>query len=170
MTPLLRALVSAAALSLVATAGLAAPAPKVSIATLAQLSTPLPSPYDPTANAKADVAAARAKARAAHKLLLIDLGGNWCGDCRVLAGIMRLPEVAAFVDAHYVVVAVDVGHMNRNLDIPAHYGAKHLDGVPSLLVVDAHDRLLDAGHIAALADARHMTPQGLADWLARWTD
>jgi hypothetical protein len=170
MTPAMRALALAAALSLVATAGLAAPAPKVSIATLAQLSTPLPSPYDPAADAKADVAAARARARAAHKLLLIDLGGAWCGDCRVLAGIMRLPEVAAFVDAHYVVVAVDVGRMNRNLDIPARYGARRLDGVPSLLVVDAHDHLLDAGHIAALADARHMTPQGLADWLARWTD
>jgi thiol-disulfide isomerase/thioredoxin len=149
---------------------LAAPAPKVSIASLAYLSTPLPNPYDPGANAKADVAAAAARARAAHKLLLIDLGGAWCGDCRVLAGVMRLPEVAAFVDAHYVVVAVDVGRMNRNLDIPARYGVKHLDGVPALLVVDNRGQLRDAGHVAALADARHMTPQGLADWLARWTD
>jgi thiol-disulfide isomerase/thioredoxin len=170
MTPLMRTLAIAAALSLGATAGLAAPAPKVSITTLAQLSTPLPSPYDPTADAKADVAAARARARAAHKLLLIDLGGNWCGDCRVLAGVLRLPEVAAFVDAHYVVVVVDVGHMDRNLDIPARYGVSKLEGVPSLLVIDTHNRLKDAGHIAALADARHMTPQGLADWLARWTD
>jgi thiol-disulfide isomerase/thioredoxin len=110
-----------------------------------------------------------AKARASHRLLLIDLGGNWCGDCRVLAGVLRLPEVAAFVNAHYVVVNVDVGHMDRNLDIPARYGLTKLEGVPSLLVVDAHGHLKDAGHVAALADARHMTPQGLADWLARWT-
>jgi thiol-disulfide isomerase/thioredoxin len=148
---------------------LAAPAPKVSIATLQALPTPLPSPYNPAADARSDVAAAAAKARAAHKLLLIDLGGNWCGDCRVLAGIMRLPEVAAFVNAHYVVVIVDVGHMNRNLEIPARYGIRKLDGVPSLLVVDTNGHLRDAGHVAALADARHMTPQGLADWLASWT-
>jgi len=166
-----RTILAALAAALV-TAGpaLAAPAPKVSIASLAQLQTPLPSPYDPTADAKADVAAALAKARASHKLLLIDLGGNWCGDCRVLAGVMRLPEVAAFVDAHYVVVTVDVGRMNRNLDIPARYGVPKLDGVPSLLVVDRRGHLKDAGHVDALADARHMTPQGLADWLARWTD
>jgi thiol-disulfide isomerase/thioredoxin len=149
---------------------LGAPAPKVSIASLAQLPTPLPMPYEASADAKADVAAAFAKARASHKLLLIDLGGNWCADCRILAAIMRLPEVAAFVNAHYEVVVVDVGHEDRNLDIPARYGVKRLEGVPSLLVVDAHDRLKDAGHVAALADARHMTPQGLADWLARWTD
>lgn len=157
------------ALTLAAPA-LAAPAPQVSIASLAQLQTPLPLPYDPTRDARADVAAAKARARAEHKLLLVDLGGNWCGDCRVLAGILRLPEVAAFVDRNYVVVNVDVGRMNRNLDIPGRYGIKHLDGVPSLLVVDSHDKLRDAGHIAALADARSMTPQALADWLARWTN
>jgi thiol-disulfide isomerase/thioredoxin len=158
------------ALAACASAALAAPAPKVSITTLAQLPTPLPVPYDPTADAKADVAAALAKARASHKLLLIDLGGNWCGDCRVLAGIMRLPEVAAFVNAHYVVTTVDVGRIDRNLDIPAHYGVSKVEGVPSLLVVDARGHLKDAGHTAALADARSMTPQALADWLARWTD
>ena len=166
----MRGLVVAGMLVALSAAGaVAAPAPKVSIASLKDLPTPLPSPYDPAADAKADVAAAAAKARAAHKLLLIDLGGNWCGDCRVLAGIMRLPEIAAFVNAHYVVVVVDVGHMNRNLEIPARYGVGKLDGVPSLLVVDARGRLKDAGHVAALADARHMTPQGLADWLASWT-
>ena len=165
-----RALALAAALAALAGGAVAAPAPHVSVATLAQLQTPLPLPYDPTADAKADVARAEARAKASNRLLLIDLGGNWCGDCRVLAGIMRLPEVAAFVNAHYVVVAVDVGRMDRNLDIPARWGARKLDGVPSLLVVDSRGKLRDAGHIAALADARSMTPQALADWLARWTD
>jgi thiol-disulfide isomerase/thioredoxin len=148
----------------------AAPAPRVGITSLAQLPTPLPNPYDPTADAKADVAAARAKAKSSGKLLLIDLGGAWCGDCRILAGVMAQPEIAAFIQAHYVVVAVDVGRENRNLDIPARYGVKSMEGVPSLLIVDSHGRLINAGHVAALADARSMTPQALADWLARWTD
>jgi thiol:disulfide interchange protein len=163
-------LLLAGALALAAGSALAAPAPHVSIASLSQLSTPLPLPYDPTADAKADVAAAEAKARAEHKLLLIDLGGNWCPDCRILAGVMRLPEVAAFVSAHYVVLTVDVGRMDRNLDIPARWGVKKVEGVPSVLVIDPHGKLKDAGHVAALADARSMTPQALADWLARWTD
>lgn len=148
---------------------LAAPAPQVLIASLGQLPTPLPLPYDAGADAKAQVAAAAARARAEGKLLLIDLGGNWCADCRILAGIMRLPEVAAFIDAHYVPVMVDVGRMDRNLDIPRRYGVERLAGVPNLLVVDRAGRLVDAGHTAALADARSMTPQALADWLARWT-
>jgi thiol-disulfide isomerase/thioredoxin len=156
----------------VAGSGSAAPAPHVSIASFAQLSTPLPYPYDEAGNANAAVAAAKAQALAHHKLLIIDLGGNWCGDCRVLAGTMNLPELKAFDEAHYVQVAVDVGRFDKNLQIPAHYGiTQRLEGVPSLLIVDPRtDRLLDAGHTAALADARHMTPQALADWLAQWTN
>ena len=156
--------------ALIAAVAEAAPAPKVSIASFAQLKTPLPYPYDEHANADRAVAAAKARALKTHKLLLIDLGGNWCGDCRVLAGTVELPEVKAFVDAHYAVALVDVGHFDRNLQVPARYGiTKRLEGVPSLLIVDPRtNRLIDRGHVAALADARHMTPQALADWLAQW--
>jgi len=148
----------------------AAPAPKVGIDSFAQLPTPLPYPYDEQASADRTVAAAKARALARHKLLLIDLGGNWCGDCRVLAGTMALPAVKAFVDAHYEVALVDVGRFDKNLQVPARYGIHtRLQGVPSLLVVDPRTgRLLDAGHVAALADARSMSPQALADWLAQW--
>ena len=160
-----------AAILLAAGPAAAAAAPRVSISDFAQLKTPLPYPYDEGADASAQVAAAAARAKARHKLLLIDLGGNWCPDCRILAGTMELPEVRAFVRAHYEVVTVDVGRFDRNMQIPAHYGiTRRLDGVPSVLVVDpVRDRLLNAGHVSALSDARHMTPQALADWLARWT-
>jgi thiol-disulfide isomerase/thioredoxin len=146
-------------------------APKVGIDSFAQLQTPLPYPYDEAANADAQVAKARARAKASGKLLLIDLGGNWCGDCRILTATMERPELKAFVERHYQVVLVDVGRFDKNLQIPARYGiTERLEGVPALLVVDPRtDKLLDGGHVSALADARYMTPQALADWLAQWT-
>lgn len=156
-----------------AAAHAAVPAPKVSITDYAQLKTPLPYPYDEAASAEATdaaVAKAKAKAKASGKLLLIDLGGNWCGDCRVLAGTLDLPEMKRFVDKHYVEVIVDVGRFNKNLQVPAHYGiTERLEGVPSLLLVDPKtDKLLNAGNVSHLADARHMTPQSLADYLAQY--
>jgi len=166
------------ALVVVATFGLASPAlaakaPQVtSISTLAELQTPLPYPYDEKADANKTVDAALAKAKAEHKLAFIDLGGNWCGDCRVLAAFMELPEIRAFIDAHYVVAVVDVGRFNNNLQIPARWSAVDAmknGGVPAILVVDpVTNKLIDAGHIAALEDARHMDPQGIADWIAQW--
>ena len=150
----------------------AAPAPKVSIADYAQLKTPLPYPYDEKADASAAVDRALARAKANHKLVLIDLGGNWCGDCRILAATMDLPEMKAFLNRHYEVVSVDVGRFDRNLQVPARYGiTERLEGVPALLVVDPRTgkQLVGRAQVAALADARHMTPQALADWLAQWT-
>jgi thiol-disulfide isomerase/thioredoxin len=162
-----------AALTLSLAPAEAAPSPKItSIATLADLPTPLPYPYDENANADAVVNAAFVKAHDEHKLALIDLGGNWCGDCRVLAALMAEPDFKAFLDAHYVVVSVDVGRFNKNLQIPGRWNATDEmknGGVPAILVVDPKtNKLADAGHTAALEDARHMDPQGIMNWLAQW--
>lgn len=159
-----------AAVSVATSLAAAIPAPRVPIASFEQLPRPLPLPYDEQANAVAAVNKARARAIAGHRLLLIDLGGNWCADCRILGGVMALPPVAAWMARHFELVTVDVGRFDKNLAVPARYGiTQRLEGVPSLLVVDPrHDRLLNAGRTAALADARSMTPQGLADYLAGW--
>jgi len=167
-----RLIAAAAMLALSVPIAAAAPAPRVRAQSFEQLAQPLPLPYDEAANADAAVARARTQARAQHKRLLIDLGGNWCLDCRILAGTMELPDVAAWVRQHYVVVTVDTGRFDKNLQIPAHYGIRErMKGVPSLLIVDPRtDRLVNAGNTAALADARSMNPQGLADYLARYAN
>ncbi|WP_271299332.1 thioredoxin family protein [Sphingomonas sp. CV7422] len=145
-------------------------APRLTQTSFEQLKQPLPLPYDASADATAAVAAAKARALRGRKKLLIDLGGNWCLDCRLLAGVMELPAMRGFVARHYEVVTVDIGRFDKNLAIPAHYGIKgRLAGVPALLVVDPKtDRLVNAGRETALADARSLSPQGLADWLAQW--
>jgi hypothetical protein len=166
------ALFAAAAFAAAAAAPLPAAAlqgPKVTTVTsLDQLAVP-DHPYDENADADADVNAAFARARTERKLVLIDLGGNWCVDCIILSGILSLPEVNAFVDAHYVTVYVDVGRFNRNLQIPARFGiTKRLHGVPAVLIATPDGGLVDQGHIEALDDARAMTPQAISDWLAQW--
>ena len=161
-------LASLAALALLPAAA-PVPAPRIGVASLERLPQPLPLPYH-AGSAKAAVAAAKARALKGHKRLLIDLGGNWCLDCRLLAGVMELPQMRPFVARHFEVVTVDVGRFDQNLDIPAHYGIKdRLKGVPAVLIVDPRtDKLLNAGRETALADARSLTPQALADWLAGW--
>ncbi|HWU27124.1 MAG TPA: thioredoxin family protein [Rhizomicrobium sp.] len=160
------------ALCLAAAASLpawAASAPKVSVDSVDALSVP-DRPFDETANADKAIDAAFAQASHERKRVLIDLGGNWCADCRILSAVMALPEMRSFLNAHYVVVKVDVGRFDRNLQVPARFGiTERLEGVPSILIATPDGKLVDQGHIAALDDARAMTPQAIADWLASWT-
>lgn len=135
----------------------------------ARLPDPLPTPYQPAADARADLDRALARARSTGKRVLIELGGNWCADCRVVAGVLAIPEAKRFMDEHYVVVTVDVGRMDRNLDIPGRFGVT-LAGVPTLLVLDGEGRLLNAATSAELTSARDMKPQAILDYFARWSD
>jgi hypothetical protein len=157
---------------LVAAPAFAVPAPKVALDSIANLPVVERNPYDEAATpAQADAAvkAAFVRAHKSHKEVLIDLGGNWCGDCVVLSNIMQLPELKPFIAAHYEVVTVDTGRNNKNLQIPGRFGVDLAGGVPAVLIVKPDGKtLVNAGHISALEDARHMTPQGIADWLAQW--
>jgi hypothetical protein len=170
----MKSLLSAFAASLLLSAPSSAIAPPTvtSISTLAQLQTPLPFPYDEKSDADKTVDEALAKAKAEHKRAFIDLGGNWCSDCRVLTGVMGLPELKNFIDTHYVVAIVDVGRFNRNLQIPARWGmvdALKEGGAPAVLIVDpATNTVVNVGHTGALENSRHMTPQAIADWIAKW--
>ena len=147
----------------------AATAPKIGITSLSEIEVP-DAPFAVGANADADVDAAFARARKDHKRVLIDLGANWCGDCRILAGVMELPELRAFLDKHFEIVSVDVGRFDTNLQIPARFGfTTRLEGVPAIIVATPDGRIVNPGRVSAIEDARHMTPQALADWLAQWT-
>ncbi len=161
--------VGAMSISCMAAPRRATPAPHLAETSFAALAQPLPYPYNEGADASRDIDAALIRAKATHKLLLIDMGGNWCGDCRVLAGTMALPDLAPFVARHFEVVPVDVGRFSKNMAVARRFGAPRPAGVPALLIVDpVTGALLDQGHTEALADARAMSPQALADWLAQW--
>jgi hypothetical protein len=164
------ALAGLLAVTLALPAGAATPGPRMPIRSFEQLQQPLPLPYDESANADRAVSAAMARARKSGKLLLIDLGGNWCLDCRLLAGTMATQPLRSWLAAHYEIVLVDVGHFDKNLQVPRRFGlGDKLKGVPAVLVVDPRTgKLVNKGHVTALADARSLSPQSLADWLADW--
>jgi thiol-disulfide isomerase/thioredoxin len=124
-------------------------------------------PYDQSADAQTAVAAAITRAAATHKFVLIDFGGNWCPDCRVTAGVLALGEVKPWVDKTFEVVMVDVGRMNRNLDIASRFGVK-IRAVPTIIILDDQGHVLNSGNPAALSDARSMPPQAIVDTLNGW--
>ena len=140
--------------------------PKLRISDSKQLPTPLPYPYDEKANAMSQVDAAFARARASGKRVLIDFGGNWCPDCRILSGVMELPEVKPFVAAHFEVVAVDVGRFDRNMDVPQRFKAK-VTGVPWLVIARPDGTVLHSSY-EVTDNGNASKPQAMVNWLGKW--
>jgi thiol-disulfide isomerase/thioredoxin len=145
-------------------------APKLSIVDAANMPTPLPYPYNESVDPMAEVNAALARAEENGKRVLIDLGGNWCGWCRLLAGVMELPEMRPLMAEHFELVTVDIssaaGKIDRNLEIPERFGVEEIGGVPWMIVLAPDGAVLHSSY--EVTDQNHETPQEMADWLAFW--
>jgi len=129
--------------------------------------TPVAAPYPDTSLAAKQVQEAFRTAAKTHRKVLMDLGGNWCPDCRILAGIFEVPQVNAWLNSQFVVVPVNVGRMNTNLDIAQKYGVT-VKAVPTVLVVTPDGKLLDPDGTVALGNARAMSPQAVLDLIGQW--
>ncbi len=121
--------------------------------------------YSATANPVADIAEAEKQAQREHKRILLDFGGNWCGDCQVLDYNAHQSPSAELIAKHYVVVHIDIGHMDRNVDVADKYHVPIAHGVPSLAVLDARGKLLYAEQPK---EFEHASAEQLAAFLDKW--
>ncbi len=123
--------------------------------------------YDEAADAKADVAAAVAKAKKEKKRVLVTLGANWCGWCRALDRTFTKDEkVAAAIAKSYVPLKIDIGRMNKNLDLTASWGADVKKGVPLLVVLDGTGKAVKVQDTAALEEGKGHDPVKILAFLA----
>jgi len=126
--------------------------------------------YPDVARASADIAAAQQEAARTHRRVLVDFGGNWCTDCKVLDINMRKPENAALLAERYVVVHVNVGDkgIDENFDVARRYGIPLEKGVPALAVLDDGGRVVYAQKNGEFESMRHMDPASVHEFLERW--
>jgi thiol:disulfide interchange protein len=124
--------------------------------------------YDSTANPKLDIAAALKQAKAQRKRVILDFGGDWCGDCQVLDIYMHQSPNAELLDKHFVVVHIDIGRMDRNVDIAEKYKVPISKGVPALAVLDADGKLLYSQENKEFENMRNMKSSDVTDFLKRW--
>ncbi|UXA51500.1 thioredoxin family protein [Xanthomonas prunicola] len=118
-------------------------------------------PYDEHADAGAQLRAALAAGKTAHKPTLVIFGANWCQDCRALDASLHTPKNAPLISTSFVVVKVDVGNFDRNLDISQRYGNPIQNGIPAAVVVSPTGKLLYTTRAGELANARKISDDGI---------
>ena len=122
-------------------------------------------PYAESANAEIDLANAIAEANNKNKHILIEMGANWCPDCRTLGRYFQREDIKAWLDERFIVVAVDVGEWDKNLEIAERYGNPISEGIPSLVVLDSKGVMQFATLAGELASAREISGDDLIEWL-----
>lgn len=124
-------------------------------------------PYDPQADARAEVAQALEAGQRSRRPTLLIFGANWCEDCRALDAALHSPRNAALIGRHFEVVKVDVGNWDHNLDISQAYGDPIAKGIPAAVVVSPQGKIVYTTRAGELANARKMSEQGVYDFFAR---
>jgi thiol:disulfide interchange protein len=124
--------------------------------------------YDENADAKAEIREALATAAREHKRVILDFGGNWCGDCQVLDIYFHRAPNVALLNANYVLVDIDIGRMDKNVDVAEKYEVPLKKGVPALAVLDGHGRLVYSQANGEFEKMRHMDPDSVTQFLEQW--
>ena len=118
--------------------------------------------------ARADIPAALKTAPPAHKRVILDFGGNWCPDCIVLDMYLHNEQNRPLLEANYVLVHVNVGVYDANLDLAAKYAIPLKIGVPALAVLDERGKLLYSQTNGEFEKMGRMQRASVTSFLTRW--
>jgi thioredoxin 1 len=124
--------------------------------------------YPDPVQAKVDLAAALKTAAASHKRILIDFGGNWCGDCQVLDLYFHDEKNLPLLESNFVLVHVNIGHMDENVDIAERYNVPLKLGVPALAVLNEKGKLLFSQKQGEFERMRKMESSSVTEFLVQW--
>ena len=127
-----------------------------------------PDIYPEPEKAQAELAAALRSAAATHRRVIVDFGGNWCPDCHVLDSYFHDAANKPILDANYVLVHVNIGRKDRNLDIAQRYRIPLDKGVPALAVLDTDGTLLYSQTGGEFEAMRRMQSSTVTEFLTRW--
>jgi len=93
-------------------------------------------------DAKTEIVEALASAAKTHRRVILVFGGNWCYDCHALDAAFRSAEIAPIVNKNFVVVHVNIGEYDKNLDLADKYDVPLKKGVPASAVLGSDGTLL----------------------------
>lgn len=101
---------------------------------------------------------ARERASREGKRVAVVFGAGWCPDSRTLDAVLAHPLVQPIVDHGFVLVKVDVGRRDRNLDLMAEYGMDVWKGIPAVAILEPDGTLVAAQRTGEFRNARSLTP------------
>ncbi len=129
------------------------------------LNTPI---YPEGVDAKKEIRAALTKAKAENKRVLLVFGADWCYDCHVLDYRFHSPEIEPYLDKNFVVVHVNIGRGEINVDLSNKYHIPVDKGVPSIAVLSPTGAWLYSTQHGEISPTRRMPATTIVGMLENW--
>lgn len=124
--------------------------------------------YPDPAVAKDEIKVALTKAAKEHKRVILDFGGNWCGDCKALARYFQQEPNATLLKRNFILIDVNIGRFDQNKDIAKAYDVPLDKGVPALAVIDAGGHTFYSQKNGEFESMRTMDPSRVTEFLKHW--
>jgi|SRR5215813_450020 len=124
--------------------------------------------YPENVDAKAEIAEALANAKKTHRRVILVFGGNWCYDCHALDAAFRSAEIAPIVNKNFVVVHVNIGEYDKNLDLADKYDVPLKKGVPASAVLESDGALLYSQRQGEFESAKRISKEDVVAFLEKW--
>ena len=132
------------------------------------LSTPLPLPYDEKIIDSSELDKFINQSINNDKQPVVIFGGNWCPDCRILAGTLAMPTIKKFLQRYYRIIHIDIGRYDRNMEFMNHLNIEPKKGVPRVVILDFKKNIVNSSTSSEWTTARDRKEQEIYDYFQKF--
>jgi len=126
--------------------------------------------YDPSDDAKAEIAKAVKKAANENKHVLLQIEGNWCGWCLAFDNKVKSNDtLRVAMEKNFVVYHVNYSQENKNEDVLASLGYPQRFGFPVFVVLDGKGNRLHTQNSAYLEEGKGHSTKKVLEFLNQWS-
>ena len=123
--------------------------------------------YDNARKPADDLATTINRAKAEKKHLLIQVGGDWCGWCKLMSNFIETNEpVRENIRSNYLLMKVTYDGDQKNEAFLSRY--PQIPGYPHLFVLDSDGNLLHSQGTAELEEGRGYNEKVYLEFLDKW--
>lgn len=123
--------------------------------------------YDPKRNPMEDLVQTIARAKSENKNILVQVGGDWCGWCKLMSTYIETNDkVRDNILENYLVMKVTKDQENPNESFLSQYPEIH--GYPHIFVLDSNGKVLHSQNTAELEEGHGYNETVYLDFLNKW--
>lgn len=127
--------------------------------------------YLPSKDSMTDLKAGLDAARASNRLALVVMGANWCHDSRALAARLFKEPLSTTINAHYEVIFIDVGYLEKGKDVISSLGIPVYYATPTVLIVDPlNGQVINANNRNLWGNAASISMKESVDYFAQFAE